>query len=440
MEAIALEQTMNPETFPLDAPDPSKSGRGERDAAWMLTALAALNSRPMSSTAGQIQAYLSLVCHFLGVRTAFVACLGPESLYIIDVADQDGCPILPDTTLWIEESFCQYVRTTGAPIVIPDARHDVRVREVASRQMFTIGAYVGVPVLLPDGDMYGTLCALDPQPQLFTSAQVDVMRIIAAQIAPLLAPSAVTPVSTARSTPPAAHPEIDSRTFFEVVTHDLRSPLMSIVGYTDLLIHEFGGPLTDDQREMLDQIHSSARFMNRLVNDLYDVAVLESAALMLVTEEFDPQRLATEVLAEHRSAAQAKQVDLRLTSRSAPPTIIGDRDRLRQILHNFLSNGLRYTAAGTILLHVECQEEVIIFQVTDSGPGIPEDALDRIWERGHRLSSAGNGLGIGLYIVRQLATAMGGTVGVESTVGVGSTFWLRLPIHGPPPQKLWRTW
>lgn len=408
----------------------------------MLAALAALSSTPFTSATAAISAHLDLIARLIGVHSAFVSQLTSDMMLVLDSYDDQGCAIPPDGVVPLEETFCQHVRATGEAVVIPDAAQDVRVADVATRYQFSIGAYLGVPLLLSDGTLFGTLCALDQQPCQFSQSDIDLMRIVANQIAAVIEREGLH--RTLDQTTALAEQRLDTtRTALQrqtellrVVAHDVRTPLTTITGYTSLLKSGLYGVFDDEQSEVLDRIDSAARFINRLANDLVDSAAADTQRLSLIIEAFDPQQLIDRVVGACMLEATSKGLALSQQSTALPATIAGDSDRLQQVLFNLLSNALRYTDHGSVTVHASSGPEMIEFRVEDTGPGIPVEQQQQIWQRYTRVSNHGPGLGLGLYVVRQLVSAMGGSVGLDSAPGAGCCFWVRLPLYGPRPQAL----
>lgn len=426
-----------PETLLADQPT---GIAGETSAITMLAALAALSNTPFPTAAARINAYLDLVARLIGVRSAFVSQLTSSVMMVIESYDNHGCGIPSNGVVALEETFCQHVRATGEAVIVTDAATDVRVIDVATRRDFSIGAYLGVPLLLSDGTPFGTLCALDPEPCWFSQSHVDLARIVASQIATVIEREGLhctlTQTSdTAQQQLQIAQTTLDQQAeMLRIVAHDVRTPLTTITGYTSLLKSGLFGAVTDSQANVLEQIGGAARFINRLANDLVDTAATETQQLALIVETFDPHRLAEQVTASCAIDARNKGLALCCVSNTVPATIDGDPDRLQQVLLNLVSNALRYTQIGSVTLTLSSAADTIEFRVADTGPGIAPEIQDQIWERYKRASDHGPGLGLGLYVVRQLVTAMGGKVGVESTPGYGSSFWVRLPLQGPRPQ------
>jgi signal transduction histidine kinase len=214
-----------------------------------------------------------------------------------------------------------------------------------------------------------------------------------------------------------------------MVVHDLRMPLTSIQGYTDLLRQGNYGALSDEQATVLERIQYSSLFLDHLVSSLLDTMLAEGHALTLGHEAFDPGQLAQKLLEDCRPQAVQQGLTLQFWSTSDLPQIVGDPDRVREVLFNLLGNALRYTISGGITLIVEALANGVEFRVEDTGIGIPQEMQEMIWKPFTRATGNSEGLGIGLYTVQQLTQAMGGSVGLRSIVGVGSAFWIRLPYQ-----------
>lgn len=416
-------------------------GTDSASAQTMFSALAALSATPFTSTAEALNAYLNLIARLLNVRSAFVSQLTSDAMYVLDSYDNQGCAIPADGIVTLEETFCQYVRATGGAVVVPDAATDVRTTSLATRHRFTIGAYLGVPLLLSDGTLFGTLCALDPEPCVFEQSQVDLMRIAASLLGAQIERAGLSR-RLEHTTHAAEQLSTTLRTLehqtevLRVVAHDIRTPVTTITGYSMLLKSGLFGQVDPEQIEALDRISAAARFINRLSNDLVDSAAAEQQQLALIIEAFDPQQIVEQVGAACQVEARHKGLTLQWRCCDLPPTIHGDSDRLQQVLLNLLSNALRYTERGSITLSATGTASNVEFRVQDSGPGIAPELQQHIWQRYTRASGQGPGLGLGLYVVRQLVTAMGGTVGLESQPGAGACFWVRLPLEGPQPQRV----
>ncbi len=214
-----------------------------------------------------------------------------------------------------------------------------------------------------------------------------------------------------------------------IVSHDLRNPVGTIFSSASLLLELELAP--EKQRDHLASIKRSAGRMNRLIQDLLDVARMEAGVLRVVPAHFHLDGVFEEVLALQKGTAEGKGIRLRSSLQESEGRGWGDRDRILQVLVNLVDNGLKFTPAGgwvELGAREEPHEDGFLFWVADSGPGIaPEDQdrlFDRFWQVGRRDK---RGAGLGLSIVKGLVEAHGGTIWVESEPGEGSTFLFRLP-------------
>lgn len=222
--------------------------------------------------------------------------------------------------------------------------------------------------------------------------------------------------------------------FLTVMSHETRTPLTSILGFTAILENT---PLSPEQIEYLHLIRSSGDSLLLLLNDLLDYSNVASGRIELHPVTLSVAALAREIVATQTPEARARNLDLDLDVEvDAPPYIEADAGRVRQVLHNVLSNGIKFTERGFVRLSVKPGENGMIrFLVQDTGIGIPDDALPRLFEafgstdasnsRGH------GGAGVGLAVSRKVLDRLGGTITVRSEQGIGSLFTITLPVGSP---------
>ena len=213
--------------------------------------------------------------------------------------------------------------------------------------------------------------------------------------------------------------------FFSSVSHDIRTPLNAIVGFSDLLVQ--AGSDEAERARCVSSIRSSAKVLARLVDDVLDLSKLESGKLEILEEPTDVPALVREVVAACDIARTRKSLALK-TRIEAMPRVSVDPHRLRQILFNLLSNAFKYTERGTVSVRGLWRDGILELAVSDTGKGISKEDQSRIFQpfvqlpdRSHR-----EGTGLGLPICRRLAELMGGELTVVSEVGAGSTFALTL--------------
>ncbi|HEX3477479.1 MAG TPA: HAMP domain-containing sensor histidine kinase [Kofleriaceae bacterium] len=215
-----------------------------------------------------------------------------------------------------------------------------------------------------------------------------------------------------------------------VVSHDLRNPLATITMGADLL-HELDG--NPRSRPHVAAIGNAARQMQHLIEQLLDAARLEHGTLELALARCE----VGDVLGAAHSLFQVRAVEagVVLTATAEPGVAVtADRERVVQVLSNLIANALKFTPrGGRIAVTAGRDGPRVRFEVTDTGPGIADDQIARLFERYWKgRSSPRGGLGLGLYICKQLVAAHGGELGVRSRLGEGSTFWFTLPAAGPP--------
>lgn len=228
--------------------------------------------------------------------------------------------------------------------------------------------------------------------------------------------------------------------FLANMSHELRTPLNAVLGFSELIRDGVAGPTTSTQIEYLDDILVSGRHLLTLINDVLDLAKVEAGRLQLHPEVVDVSALAREVIAVLRSAAAHRRVELRLVD-GEPIKAFLDPSRVRQVLYNYLSNAIKFTPEnGRVSVRLEIVEpRAVLIEVEDTGIGIDEADLPRLFREFEQLSrtttKSARGTGLGLALTRNLVEAMGGTVGVRSVVGKGSTFSAVLPadLHSDEP-------
>ncbi|MCP4807322.1 MAG: HAMP domain-containing protein [Proteobacteria bacterium] len=226
--------------------------------------------------------------------------------------------------------------------------------------------------------------------------------------------------------------------FMSVVTHELKTPLTAIQGYTRLLLMGKGGDLSPKQADLLTRSREQTGVLYKMVNDLLDASRLEGGNLALDIVPTDLPAQVEDAVSAFSGEALRRRVKLRLRSQLLPGSVVqADPMRLQQILGNLVRNAIKFTEqGGKVTLHARTHGGFAVLAIEDTGRGIPEEAQRHLFEkffqveRGDKRLSGGAGLG--LYIVDQLTRAMNGTIEVRSVVGEGSTFTLRFPLVEAP--------
>ncbi len=220
--------------------------------------------------------------------------------------------------------------------------------------------------------------------------------------------------------------------FLASMSHELRTPLNAIINFTKFLLKEKMGPITEQQVEALDKVRSSGVHLLNLINDVLDISKIESGSMNLLVEtNVNVLEIIRKVHSMSEALIEDKPVALHLDVPAEMPAIIGDKQRLLQIIINLMSNACKFTEEGAITLKASHDESNIIIEITDTGAGIAPEEQNIVFESFKQTTSGlrkGKGTGLGMPISKRLAQAHGGDITFQSEVGVGSTFTLTLPI------------
>ena len=230
--------------------------------------------------------------------------------------------------------------------------------------------------------------------------------------------------------------------FLSVVSHELRTPINVIMGYTSLLKEGVLGTVKAAQEEALAKIARESKDLLSMINTLLYASTIDTEPVTLDSQKFQPEELLAELRANY-AVTVGPQVTMVWRYPANLPALRTDRRKLRQILDNLIGNAIKFTERGTVAvsarsLDADCaepanQQSFVEFEVTDTGVGMPEDKLTKIFEKFYQVDSSESrsfgGVGMGLYLAKRFADLLGGTILVESFPGRGSTFYLRIPAE-----------
>lgn len=225
--------------------------------------------------------------------------------------------------------------------------------------------------------------------------------------------------------------------FLAVMSHEMRTPLNAILGYTDLMDAGIGGPLSEAQRQNLSRIRAGGRHLLDLINDVLDLARADAHKLELDLRPVDLEAVLEEVLALMENQAAAQGIELRLEGcANGLPLVQADLQRLRQVVLNLIGNAIKFTEEGAVTVRCEAVDgEPVRVHVIDTGIGIDPDVLPLVFTEFYQaqgeLTRERGGSGLGLAIAQRMAELMGGGLTARSELGEGSTFTLRLPRAEP---------
>lgn len=342
-------------------------------------------------------------------------------------------PLADQRETSLSQSICQYVVANREPLVIHDARLDHRLQENSAVRDLGVVAYLGVPIKVSQGQVLGSFCAIDGVPRKWTAKQVSIMQDLAASMRQeiemrLLVRQLQENHLTLRQE------KVEAEEMAQMLAHDLRTPLSGILGNLELaeLRLKQGRSLTTE----LANAKVSADFLMQLVNSLMDLNKAEAGGLTLKIEPVSPFKLVEDAVGHVEPLARVSNVDL--VTRANPETLdlLGDSLQLRRLLINLIANAIQNTPRqGRVEVRIFSPDaETCVFEVEDSGRGIPKDAFDLIFEKFGQVEARrfnASGTGLGLPLCKWVVNAHGGAISVQSELGQGTVFRVELPAQAP---------
>ena len=221
--------------------------------------------------------------------------------------------------------------------------------------------------------------------------------------------------------------------FLANMSHELRTPLNAILGYTELLIDNIYGELPERILEVMRRVEKSGRHLLGLVNEVLDLSKIEAGQLVLALNDYSMQEVVHAVHTATEPLAAEKNLTLKVTVPRDLPLGRGDERRITQVLLNLVGNAIKFTDTGTVSIEVKAPDGMFAVSVSDTGPGIAEVDQQKIFEEFQQADTSSTrkkgGTGLGLAISKKITEMHGGRIGVESSLGQGSTFWFALPVR-----------
>lgn len=375
-----------------------------------------------------VPALLRLICQNTGMGFAAVARVTDGSWTACAVQDDIAFGLLPGGQLPVETTLCRESRAARLPVVFDHASQDPLYRDHHTPRLYKIESYISVPIVLPDGQYFGNLCAIDPRPRKVSDQRTLAMFTAFAQlIASQLDSEDRQRAFESALADERAVSELREQ-FIAVLGHDLRNPLAVVGATAQLMLRRRAEDL--DLLRMGHGLQAATRRMSRLIDDVLDFARgrLGSGMGLALEDEPDLGGALREVLAEARTShPQGVFIDdIRIGT-----AVRCDRARLQQLLSNLVGNAIVHGAPGQpVRVSAAVEDGWLVLAVANEGEPIAAEYLPRVFEPYWRpaTSKPGGGLGLGLHICAQIAKAHGGGMQVCSSAAEGTRFEARLPL------------
>lgn len=374
-----------------------------------------------------VPAMLRVVCETTGLRFAAVARVTDTHWMACAVDDRLGFGLAPGDELALHTTLCDELRDSHKPIVIDHASEDPGFCDHPTPQLYRFESYISVPMFFPDGRLFGTICAFDPQPIPLRDSTAPAMvesfaRLLSVMIETELAQQR-TEAALLREQEAA---ELRDQ-FIAVLGHDLRNPLFAISAGAELLLRR---TLEDRSRTVVEHIRASGERASRLVADVLDFARgrLGGGLTLKVALCSDLSQALQQVVKEIEGIYPNREVQAVLGNLEG---VHCDRERVTQLVSNLLSNAILHGAQDQpVTLTAERTPGHLLISVHNYGPAIEDAVLAQLFQpfQRRRNERPGNGLGLGLYIAHHIAVAHGGELQVAST-DAGTRFVFSLPLQ-----------
>ncbi|MBX6342462.1 MAG: HAMP domain-containing histidine kinase, partial [Thermomicrobiaceae bacterium] len=334
----------------------------------------------------------------------------------------------------VGKGFAGTIAATRRPLIIDDLRHAEVVTPILRRRVRSL---IGVPLLI-EGRAIGVLQVGTIEPHRFTEEDAHLLRLAADRIA--LAIEHARLFEAEREARAEAQAAVRAREeFLSIASHELKTPLTTVKGYAQLLGRLLAHGDVDPRRfaTAVERLTVQVGRLEELVNDLLDVSRIQQGRLQPQPERFDLTELAREVIERFEQSAERKPQHRLVFESDGPVVGLWDPSRIDQVITNLVSNALKYSPqGGEVRVRVRQVDHAAEIAVSDQGIGITPEERQRLFKpfaRGDTARQQFGGAGLGLYITAQIVERHGGTIGVESEPGKGSTFTVRLPLAPPGP-------
>jgi signal transduction histidine kinase len=394
----------------------------------VLAATALLDSPPEEA----FDRLTRLASNMLGTPIALVSLVDDQRQFF---KSQVGLPevMAAQRTTPLSHSICQYVVGSGAPLVVGDARQHPLLQSHAAVRDLKVVAYLGIPLTTPGGQTLGSFCTVDAQPRIWEEREIKIMQDLASFVMTeiemhLLARHFHDNYLKLRNL------ELEREELVQMLVHDLRNPLSSLIMGLDLL-RAASSP--EEGQKCLEGAQQAAQFLLRMVNDILDVSKSQAGRLSLELGDVFAGEIVLIACTLVEQMADEAGVKIKADVAADVPVFQGDKEKIRRVLVNLISNAVQHTPQNgeiNVSVHRDSEAKRIIFEIADTGMGIPKEAFAQIFEKFNqsKIRKAGKvSTGLGLPFCKMAVEAHGGHISVESELGRGTIFRFEIPEMSP---------
>ena len=373
---------------------------------------------------GAVPRLLDVICHITGMRFAAVARVTDQRWVACRVVDLIAFGVEPGDELDIATTLCREVRLCSEPVIIEHVDNDPQYRDHHTPRIYGFQSYVSMPIFLPDGSFYGTLCALDLEPRPVKQPHIVETFRLFSELIWMHLDGHERLVETEANLLGERETAKLREEFIAVLGHDLRNPLASIKAGTSALLRSAADQRTTTIAQLM--LNSIAR-MESMISNVLDFARGRLGSGLAIQPEAKPiEFTVTQVIDELHASAPAHTFE---TSITVDQPVRCDHDKIAQLLSNLVGNAISHgDEAEPIRVHAALDHDALILSVSNAGDPVPDAVKSQLFQpfyrREHRTSR--QGLGLGLYISAEIARAHGGSLEVESS-SQRTIFTLRIP-------------
>jgi signal transduction histidine kinase len=328
--------------------------------------------------------------------------------------------------------FIDEIPELRSPVQVGDVFTDPRIKDSEWFRRQGLVSFLGLP-MIANGKFLGSLIFLTREEHHFDDEEIEFLSTLTGQVAIAFHHSQLFSQIQEQANALRRANQVKDE-FLGVVSHELKTPLNVIAGYSNMLTEGMLGEITPIQEKALQTVSRQSKALHNLINSVLQVNSIEAEMLQAEFQQVNFWEFLSELRAFY-DYPLAKDVRLVWELRTDLPILYADRGKLRHILENLINNAIKFTDQGSVTISARflANKKVMEFKVTDTGIGIPKELLPSIFERFRQADSSDTrvygGVGLGLYIAKKYATLLGGTIDVESKLGQGSSFALRIPCQ-----------